>query len=124
MPSKGACITRSWTLLYGYTLQLIPLIIKLYATNKVFQASKKLRRVQIDKKRLFGLVCLIMLLSTIYLTCWTIIDPFTVKTKYQLEDQSNQIEVQYLCASNSAIWNYVSLGWNFTLLLCAVMLAF
>ena len=129
MPSTAGCVTRSWTLVYGYTLQLIPLIIKLGATNKVFQASKKLKRVVINKKNLYGLVCFIMFLSTVYLVCWSVMDPYIVKRKYELQDPMNEISgseinIEYLCASNSAIWNYASLGWNFILLICALVLAF
>ena len=143
-PRSGTCVARSWLITMGYTLELVPLIVKIGAISTMLQAAKKMRRVKIPRERLFGIVGGICLVTALYLTTWTLIDPPTRgrQLTLQLEDPDESINnsttstrawwqapttpvnVSYYCrSSGSAVWYTISLAWQLFLLLCAAVLA-
>ena len=143
-PRSGTCVARSWLITMGYTLELVPLIVKIGAISTMLQAAKKMRRVTIPRERLFGIVGGICLVTALFLTTWTLVDPPTRgrQLTLQLEDPSEStnssaqptrawwqasttpVNVSYYCrSSGSAVWYTISLAWQFFLLLCAAVLA-
>ena len=69
--SSPVCNTMIWFTGLGYTLTLVPLIVKQAAINKIVAASTRMRRMKVAKHRLFGIVTLITCLEVIFLSLWT-----------------------------------------------------
>lgn len=131
VPSDATCIAQSWLIGLGYTFELVPLLVKVAAINRLMQAAQRMRRVELKRSTLYGGVVLISLLVTIFLICWTTLDPPQKRAEYELSDQTADdqfettiIDIQYFCQSSSPFWEYVALTWNAVLILCATALAF
>ncbi|CAB9530678.1 Metabotropic glutamate receptor-like protein [Seminavis robusta] len=143
-PGSGTCVARIWLITMGYTLEMVPLIVKIGAISKMLQAATKMRRVTIKRERLFGAVGGICLVVAVYLTAWTIVDAPTKgrQLTLQLDDSSDEIyeandpsrawwqvpatpiNVSHYCrSSGSSAWFTISLVWQFLLLLSAAILA-
>jgi len=113
----------------GYTLELVPLIVKVAAINKLMEAAKKMRRVVIQRKSLFAAVMVVCALVALFLAVWTALDPPHKEAAYDLTDVSAEggetiVTVRYYCNSESDVWYYISVGWSVLLLLIACIMAF
>lgn len=127
--TDATCVTVVWLVANGYTLLLVPLIVKVAAMNKVMRAARKFRRVVLDRTQLFGAVAAIEALVVMYLTLWTIFDAPRKQAQYELTDSQTDVGeyvvyVGYYCASNSRGWMIGSVSWNFLLIVCATIFAF
>jgi len=127
--SDGSCTSYSWFIQIGYTLELVPLIIKVAAINRMMEAARRMRRVEIHRNSLYIGVASITVLVAVYLSVWTILDPSQRTAEYELTDSSTEVgerivAVYYYCSSDSLTWEYVAAGWNLVLLLGATVLAF
>lgn len=125
----GKCGAVIWFINFGYTLELVPLIVKVAAVNQLLGAARQFRRVVISRKSLFSAVFGISFCVFIFLLLWTILDPPQQNPEYSLTDDVTQdghtaVDVTYYCSSDSLVWDYVAVGWNTLLLLCATVLAF
>mmetsp|Transcript_27658 Transcript_27658/g.66484 ORF Transcript_27658/g.66484 Transcript_27658/m.66484 type:complete len:619 (+) Transcript_27658:338-2194(+) len=69
--SSPICNAMIWLIGLGYTLTLVPLIVKQAAINRIVAASTRMRRLRVSKRRLFGIVTLITCLEVIFLSLWT-----------------------------------------------------
>ena len=126
--TDGSCISSIWLINIGYTLELVPLCVKIAAINKLAQAARKLRRIKVSKRSLFCSVFVFSILVVPFLILWTILDPPQPYSDYSLtEDQTSSdetiVHVEYHCASESIGWKYASIGWNVALLSIATVLA-
>lgn len=129
LPSSNfTCITSIWLINLGYTLELLPLIVKVGALLHVMKLGKRMQRVQIKREMLFGAVTLISIFVSVYCLVWTLLDGPKPTPEHELTDEINddgetivwQVDV---CASQSLVWSYVSVGWNATLLFITTVLA-
>lgn len=126
-PSNGTCVSAVWLLNIGYTLELIPTVVKVAALNKLMTAGKKLKRVKVEKKKLLRAVALIMVLVVAFVTLWTALDPpeKESETTMVISDQGiTTATTTYYCSSDNSIWNLLALGWNALMLFAASLLAF
>jgi 7 transmembrane sweet-taste receptor of 3 GCPR len=128
-PSNKTCVTIIWFINIGYTLEFVPLIVKVAAVNKLVGSGRRFRRVVLSRKSLFSAVFGISSLVFVVLMIWTIIDPPTRNNNYVLTDIVNDdgytiVDVTHYCSSDSDMWDYFAVGWNTLLLLCATVLAF
>jgi hypothetical protein len=128
-PSAGTCMAREWFLVLGYSFELVPLIVKVAAINKLFQNAIKFKRVKIQTKKLHITVGVIISLVVLYLIIWTIIDPSTRQTNRTLTNELNEdggqvIEVNFSCSSESSVWLVIVYIYQFLLLIAATVLAF
>ena len=128
-PTHASCITIAWLLNIGYTLELVPLVVKIAAINRLMHAALRMKRIKLSRNFLLGAVASFIGLVAIYLTVWTIVDPPTKTGSYSLthqvtEDGSTVVEVTYFCESGSEWWTIISVGIQTLLLLCASILAF
>jgi hypothetical protein len=126
--TNAGCVTEIWLIGLGYTLELVPLIVKQAAINRMVQASKRMQRFRVTKTRLFGNVILITLLEIFFLLLWTALDPPSKTPEYKLTDQQDNdgntiMEVLYYCSSVSKSWALVNTSWNALLLLVATVYA-
>ena len=125
----GTCVVVIWFINVGYTLELVPLIVKVAAVNQLLGAARQFRRVVLSRKSLFSAVFGISFFVIVFLLLWTIMDPPQQNPEYTLTDEMTEdghtvVEVTYYCSSESQVWDYVAVGWNTLLLLCATVLAF
>jgi len=113
--TKFICVAREWLVLIGYSLELIPMVVKVAVINKIFQASEKLNVVKIERSSLYKLVGGCVLLACTYLTIWTLIDPSIPQSKMVLlkkqpEDDIYIVEVSQHCESTQSSWWHISVS--------------
>ena len=128
-PTNASCVAQKWLIHIGYTLVLVPTIVKVAAINRLMASARRYRRTTLDLKSLYLTVASISVLVIVFLTVWTIVDPPHKEADYDLTDETTSdgetiVNVSYICKSNSNGWDYFGVGWNGLLLLCAVVLAF
>lgn len=136
-PDETTCVARIWLITMGYTLELIPLIVKVQAMNKMMQASKKMKKIRITRRSLFVVVGAFCALVGLYLTIWTVVDPPTKgrQMTIQLSDEQvnsesepwvfpvTSIEVSYYCRAGYEAWYVLMTAWQFILLVACSVLA-
>jgi len=131
--TTATCKASIYLINVGYTLELVPLIVKVAAVNRVIRAASRMRRVTLNRTHLFRTVALISVLCIGYLSLWTWFDPPHKKADYTLTGSTVQtergtetvVEVNFFCgAGESNVWQYVAVGWNALLLFTATVLAF
>jgi len=127
--TDASCVASVWLINLGYTLELVPLIVKVAALNRLMHAALKMRRVVLKRTNLFSAVALISAFVVIFLILWTVLDPPRIFPEYVMtssttDDGETIVIIQYYCGSESNVWKFVSAGWNTLLLLCASVLAF
>jgi hypothetical protein len=115
----------------GYTVELVPLLVKISAINRLIQAAKGHRRAVLRRDQLFRTVSIIGLFVVIFLVLWTVLDPPTRHQSYSLSrtisgtgDVGAVLEITSYCASDGVFWRFIAIGWNFVLLLSGSVLAF
>lgn len=114
-PSFGICLTTVWLVNVGYSLELVPLLVKTVAINRMMAAGRRMRRVVHDKTTLFKSVLQISSLVLIYLILWTVLDPPT---------PDEEMDTNKSCTSMSDAWWIISTSWQFILLCASALLAF
>ena len=125
-PTVASCMTTNWFVVLGYTIHLVPVLVKTAAFNKLIQSSKKMKkRVNISRRWLFLEVAIVVLIVVICLLCWSIIDPpLPRKIRRLSKDNIAVVEEDLLCSSRSQGWRIAALSWVAMLLLVAAVLAF
>jgi hypothetical protein len=127
--TDGSCVAVIWLISLGYTLELVPLIVKVAAINRLMHAALVFRRIVLPRKSLFGAIFMISAIVTIFLILWTTMDPPHKKAQASLTDTLTEagetvVMINYFCDSESKVWGYIAASWNFLLLICASILAF
>ncbi|CAB9512538.1 Gamma-aminobutyric acid (GABA) B receptor [Seminavis robusta] len=144
-PTTGTCITSVWLVQLGYTLELVPLIVKVGAIHRLMAASRRMRRIKLKRWHLIRTVVLVVLAVVVYLLCHTVLDPpmrqkeillpgTTTTINAANENGDNEqdgyeplvfhdLEINYYCAPNERFWAMVQMGWQVFLLFMAVALA-
>lgn len=122
-PADGVCIAQVWLVTLGYTLELVPLLVKVAAINRLMLATRRFRRIRIDPKILMMTVAGVTLAVATYLTVWTIIDPPLRYEDAFLED-NNRIIKTLECKSKSDAWAVVALCVEAVLILAATVIAY
>jgi len=74
-PQDGICVSQKWFVAVGYTLGLVPLLVKIAAINRLVTAAKRMKRTRIDMRSLFWTVAGVVFVVIIYLIVWTLKDP-------------------------------------------------
>lgn len=128
-PTDGLCVTAIWLTNFGYTLELVPLIVKMGAFYRLMKAAKRLRHVQLSRQSLFGAVLLLSAVIVIFLIVWTVMDPPRRQTEYELSDELTPygegiVQLNYFCKSESSGWIIASVFWHLFLLVVATVQAF
>jgi len=123
VPQDSVCVTQKWFITLGYTLGLVPLLVKIAAINRVVAATRRMKRIRISMQSLCLTVVAVVVAVMIFLTLWTVLDsPVRHEDRY-LKDV-DVVATAIVCASNSALWDMMALCWNGILILCATVLAF
>jgi len=129
---NSSCITATWLVHFGYTLEFSPLIVKVSAINKITSAAKKLNKVLITRNVLYVKVAFVCSIAIIFLILVTVLDPKELRPVYVMQSERHLVEnegiVNYLvevedyCSSKSSVLNYLAVAWNSLLLLCTTVL--
>lgn len=127
--SDAQCVSVAWLFNLGYTLELVPLNVKVFAINHLMQAAKHFRRVELKRISLFGAVLALTAVTMIFMIVWTVIDPPQLTSQYRLTEETNSsgetvVSVCFYCRSSSTAWGFTSLGAQGFLLFVASVLAF
>lgn len=123
-PTDATCLTQVWLTSLGYTLELVPLLVKVAAINRLMQAASRMRRVKLKRSSLWGAVVVISLLVSLALLVWTIFDPPRREADYEVTNRQTDhlyhatiISTEYYCRSESDFWEYIAVIWNVILIL-------
>ncbi|CAB9514096.1 Gamma-aminobutyric acid (GABA) B receptor [Seminavis robusta] len=132
--TDGTCVATVWFINIGYTLELVPLIVKVAAINEMLNAASRLRRVTLTHKSLFGAVAVISVLCCVFLTIWTVLDSPNKKAVYDLTGETTTTDAgvqehivgkSYYCSrGESDAWQFSAVAWNAVMLFSATVLAF
>ena len=128
-PSTFSCTASTWLINLGYTLEVVPLIVKVAAVQRMVHAAKRARRVVIDMNQLYGAVVGISSLVVVFLVLWSILDIPSKAAIYTLSSEQTSsgetiVWVGEYCQSESDIWRYCAAVWHSLLLVAATVLAF
>ena len=126
--SNASCIAVEWIINVGYTLELVPLMVKVSAVTRLAIAAQKMKRVNLTRQSLFGAVFSLSGLIVVFMTLWTALDAPREQHEYVLTDDITDegetlVEVYGFCKSESVGWYFASVGWMTLLLLSATVLA-
>lgn len=113
----------------GYTLEIVPLVVKVGAINRLSMAARRLRRVTLKRRTLLGTVALISSIIAVFLAVWTALDPPHRSPEYSFEDAvlddgKYVVETTYHCTSDSEVYSFAAISWFLLLLFWAAVLAF
>jgi len=127
-PSKGTCVGSIWFINVGYTLQLVPMIVRVSTIINVVRASSKMRLVIVNKQKLLCRSFGISAIMVVYCLFWTIFDPPQSQLSMQVTDTANEfgeseVYISNHCDSKSKVWYFVCFFCQFLLLLCGSVLA-
>lgn len=129
--SSATCISSLWFVNLGYTLELVPLILKVAAINRLMSAAREMRRIRVKRTVLYRTVASISLGVVFYLALWTGLSPPEAAVEYTMTDTVTSLtEVivgkTLFCSDggDTSTWQFVAVAWNLVLLICASVLAF
>jgi hypothetical protein len=124
LPSDGTCIAKEWLVLFGYTLVLAPLAVKVTAISRLLRHARMMRRHTISQRELFVSISLLVVIALIYLTIWTVLDPPTMVVDIVLRDNTDDVvDAHVLCSSTHTFWGGGALGWEGILIFYSFVLA-
>lgn len=124
-PQNPICTCQVWLTTLGYTLELVPLLVKVAAINRLMAATRRMRRVKISMRSLFCTVASLVLLVVVFLSLWTALDPpERDEGRYLTEEDNFEIVTTITCSSDSGVWDLIVICWNGILIVCATVLAF
>ena len=126
VPSSASCTARVWFVTLGYTVELVPLLVKIATINRVLQSAKKMRRVQISPKNMMIRVAAVLVAVMAYLLQWSIWDTPSEREYFRLESEQSSLVLSSLACSSERFdyWYLVTLGWQTALLIMASVLAY
>ena len=119
VPSTGSCVARIWFVTIGFTLVYVPLLMKIFAINKLMNDSKNCRVTKVSKEKVYKVSGAVVGIIVLYLTIWTVFDTQTPESELFLRDESsNDVDVYIQCSSKSMIWALTAFCWE-GILICA-----
>jgi hypothetical protein len=125
-PTTASCTTTMWLVVLGYSVELVPVLVKTAAINHVVNSSiKSHRRVTMSPRLLISKVIVALALVLSFLIYWTVVDPQKKQETLVLSEKDPEIvEVFSRCGSENIFWRVTAAGWLAPLLLMAAVLAF
>ena len=125
-PQDGVCLSQMWMVTLGYTMELVPLLVKVAAINRLMvTATHSFRRIRIEPQRLMATVAIVACLVCVLLMVYSIVDPPRRKIdRYLMDSGQNSVQVLVSCQSGWIAWSIVALCWEGLLIVAAVVLAF
>jgi len=123
--SDFICSLQQWTLRLGYSLELVPILIKVSSINRLGREARLFRRASIDRNRFKKFLSTTIVILVTYLVIWTVVDmPQRDDVLTVIEGDITTVALYAGCASRSVVWGIMALGWDSLLLLSATILAY
>ena len=124
-PGKGTCTAKQFLIMLGFTLMMVPLLVKIEAILWIQRAGKKMKRVKLRRRQLYELVAIFVLVVLSFLVAWAVVDPPEREEFLTLPDETGtRVEKSVQCSSDSAVWKLVEYLWEFLLIIAATLLAY
>jgi hypothetical protein len=124
-PTNAICIAESWFVTLGYTLELVPLLVKVAGINKILASAQRMKRVSISQRRMHNHVLMVVGVIVLFMIAWSVVDPpLKVEEHVISDDEITVVETSLTCASNSELWIVGLIAWQSILLLAAAILAY
>jgi hypothetical protein len=110
----------------GYTLAIVPILVKVSVINKLIRAGRRFQRAEIDHNFFMKIMSLTIVLLLLYLTIWTIFDGPSQRWDYTLTtaDNNTLVSVHNGCSSRQNIWETMAFVFEAMLLITATILTF
>ena len=110
-PSDGSCVAAVWMVNVGYSLELVPLIVKMAAFYRLMRAAKKMRHVQLRLRSLFGAVFVLTFIVVVFVSVWSVVDPPRKQAEFKLTHESTEdneyiVTSYFYCGSKTQAWYY------------------
>lgn len=123
-PNTPRCTAAAWLLSLGFTVELVPVLVKTSAFNRLIRSSKKQKRVNINRRMMLLKVIFIVTLVMVYLLTWTLVDtPTALESRRISPSDPNMVDSELRCASDSDVWRTLTFAWEAMLLFLAAYLA-
>jgi 7 transmembrane sweet-taste receptor of 3 GCPR. len=124
--SNAVCTLQQWTLRLGYTLEIVPILIKMSSINKLGREARRFRRAVIDPNHFKKFLSITLSIVVMYLIVWTALDMPKRVDDHSLKeiDGVTTVCVYSGCASHSPVWKIMALVWETLLLLSSTVLAY
>jgi 7 transmembrane sweet-taste receptor of 3 GCPR/C2 domain len=123
-PTQNTCISLTWFLLFGYTVELVPVLVKTAAINKLVQSAKRQKRVNINRFGLLRKVALCCFTVMAFLTVWTIFDTIGRSEVRRISKGDNYVvESDVRCTSQYPAFQIAAYTWEAFLLMAGTVLA-
>lgn len=124
-PMDHICVSIKWMEVLGFTIQLVPVMIKTAALNRLLSSSKKQERININQRTLLRKVTMWMTLVLICLVVWAVVDPPLVAEFRTLNrDDPSEVIIDRECKSEELAWEIVQSAMELALLFICAILAF
>mmetsp|Transcript_28694 Transcript_28694/g.57251 ORF Transcript_28694/g.57251 Transcript_28694/m.57251 type:complete len:909 (-) Transcript_28694:96-2822(-) len=128
-PSNISCVIRMWLTYLGYTLELVPLIVKVGTINKIYQSSLKLKLVRISPNTIYKTIGSVVGIVVVFLSVWTAVDPPTRQEEHVLTKEDNPnggvyVDINNSCITTSSTWMSIAMSYQMILLISGTILAF
>jgi len=98
-----ACMAFPWLLATGFSLTFSALFTKTYRINQIMKSAATFKRVKVTPRDVIKPMLMLLMLNTIVLTVWTVIDPLHRETVSVDKDTFfRDIETYGICSSDHA----------------------
>jgi len=74
-----ACMSIPWLLTNGFLITCAAIFAKLWRINRLFNGGRRFRRMEVHEKDVIWPFVIALVLNTIFLITWTVVDPLTFK---------------------------------------------
>jgi hypothetical protein len=122
-PKDPICVGEIWLVALGYTLELVTVLVKVTAINRMMLAKERRKRAYIRPRDLALAIVPLVLLAITVLTVWTVLDPPRRTEHKQLMDDEQIIQKFVTCSSES-FWSIIAISWEGLFICWCTILAF
>lgn len=124
--SDALCTLQEWTLHLAYSLELVPILIKVSAINRLGREARLFRRAQIDPNRFRKFLSSSLAIILLYLIHWTLFDKPRRDDDLEVleEGETTTVAIYAGCSSSTPVWAIMALGWESIILLSSTILAY
>ena len=121
--NDSSCLAYLWIWTLSATIAFTPIFIKAWKVYLVARAAQNFRKNVVQDKTLVAMVCLFLVLVSIYLAIWTGVDPYVAVPDYNALDSSSEYIIA--CDSdNFGVWIGILIGYFALQIAIACVLAF
>lgn len=110
----GHCNLTVWLMIIGFTMELVPILIKIATINKLVRYARIHQRADINPRHLDFTLLGVLLMVLAYLGAWVLIDPLKPEPFATILDdeelRSHHVAVNEFCKTEHVFWAYINRG--------------